>query len=166
MAIKFDLANVPDGDGGNFVPVFDDPTGNRPIYIFDTRVGTGITSLSVSGLDSDVYHIGESFLDNVYAQARFSTTGAGSNLVGVLTCFIKSDTDTTGLTSTGSKNEPAGRFSVSRVNSIIRGSNPISIGITGRTVGSTTGLSTFPTLKRTGGELTLEQSGALFDKID
>mgnify|MGYP003131862096 CR=1 FL=1 len=166
LAIKFDLANVPDGDGGNFTPVFNDPTGNRPIYIFDTRVGTGITSLSVSGLDSDVYHIGESFLDNVYAQARFSTTGAGPNLVGVLTCFIKSDTDTTGLTSTGSKNEPAGRFSVSRVNSIIRGSNPISIGITGRTVGSTTGLSTFPTLKRTGGELTLEQSGALFDKID
>ena len=155
MAIKFDLVNVPDGDGGGFAPVFNDPTGNRPIYIFDTRVGTGVTSLSISGNDNDVYHIGESFLDNVYAQAAFHSP------TGILTCLIKSNTVTTGLTSTGSVDQPVGKFSVGRIANVQRGSNPISIGITGRTVGSITGLSTFPTLKRTGGAKTFEQTGAI-----
>ena len=159
LAIKFDLVNVPDGDGGGFAPVFNDPTGNRPIYIFDTRVGTGVTSLSISGNDNDVYHIGESFLDNVYAQAAFHSP------TGILTCLIKSNTVTTGLTSTGSVDQPVGKFSVARIANVQRGSNPISIGITGRTVGSITGLSTFPTLKRTGGAKTFEQTGAIIPEI-
>ena len=154
LAIKFVLEK---DDKPSFTPVFPGATDNRPVYISDTRIGTGVTSLSISGNDNDVYAIGESFLDNIYAQASFTST----DNVGVLTCFIKSDTDTTGLTSTGSKSQPVGKFSVSRVMNLTRGSNPIAIGITGRTVGSTTGLSTFPTLKRAGGQLTFEQSGAL-----
>ena len=154
LGIKFELKKDSDG----FAPVFNDPINNRPIYISDTRIGTGVTSLSISGNDNDVYAIGESFLDNIYAQAAFTITGTN---VGVLTCLIKSDTDTTGLTSTGSVNQPVGKFSVGRVASLTRGSNPISIGITGRTVGSITGLSTFPTLKRTGGAKTFEQTGAI-----
>ena len=157
LAIKFELEK--DDTLGSFTPVFPGSTDNRPVYISDTRIGTGVTSLSISGNDNDVYAIGESFLDNIYAQASFSITDNVN--VGVLTCFIKSDTDTTGLTSTGSKSQPVGKFSVSRVMTLTRASNPISIGITGRTVGSTTGLSTFPTLKRTGGSLTFEQSGAI-----
>ena len=133
LGIKFELKK----DSAGFAPVFNDPTNNRPIYISDTRIGTGVTSLSISGNDNDVYAIGESFLDNIYAQAAFTITGTN---VGVLTCLIKSDTDTTGLTSTGSVNQPVGKFSVGRVASLTRGSNPISIGITGRTVGSTLSL--------------------------
>ena len=145
--------------------MFINPGGsdNRPVYIFDTRIGTGVTSISVSGNDNDVYGIGESFLDNIYAQKAQTNT---TSTVGVLTCLIKSNTVTTGLTSTGSVHQPVGKFSVSRVmgpgGSTL---NTIAIGITGRTVGSTTGLSTFPTLKRTGGSKTFEQTGAIIPEI-
>ena len=158
LAIKFDLAK---NDEPSFIPLISSPSDNRPIYISDTRIGTGVTSLSKSGVDTDVCAIGESFLDNIYELASFSSTAN----TGVLTCFIKSDTDITGLTSTGSKSQPVGKFSVSRVMNLTRASNPISIGITGRTVGSTTGLSTFPTLKRTGGSKTFEQTGAIIPEI-
>ena len=157
LGIEFELEKT--SVKGGYAPVFVNPSDrdNRPIYISDTRIGTGVTSLSISGNDDDVYAIGESFLDNIYAQAAFSVTDG----TGIVTCLIKSNTDTTGLTSTGSIDQPVGKFSLGRISSVTRGSNPISIGITGRTVGSITGLSTFPTLKRTGGSLTFEQSGAL-----
>ena len=156
LAIKFVLEK---DDTPSFTPIYPGSTDNRPVYIFDTRVGTGVTSLSISGLDSDVYAIGESFLDNVYTQAAFH---AGT---GIVTCLIKSDTVTTGLTSTGSVNQPVGKFSVGRIANVTRGSNRIAIGITGRTVGSITGLSTFPTLKRTAGSKTFEQTGAIIPEI-
>ena len=165
LAIKFNLERTPDKYGGGWAPVFINPGGsdNRPVYIFDTRIGTGVTSISVSGNDNDVYGIGESFLDNIYAQKAFSNT---SGVVGVLTCLIKSNTVTTGLTSTGSVHQPVGKFSVSRVMGPVGSTlNTIAIGITGRTVGSTTGLSTFPTLKRTGGSKTFEQTGAIIPEI-
>ena len=95
--------------------------------------------------------------DSIYTQAAFHVSGG----TGIVTCLIKSNTVTTGLTSTGSVNQPVGKFSLGRIANVTRGSNPISIVITGLTVGSTTGLSTFPTLKRTGGPKTFEQSGAI-----
>ena len=110
----------------------------------------------------DVYAIGESFLDNIYTQAAFTV----SDGTGIVTCLIKSNTVTTGLTSTGSVHQPVGKFSVSRVMGPVGSTlNTIAIGITGRTVGSTTGLSTFPTLKRTGGSKTFEQTGAIIPEI-
>ena len=156
LGIKFTLYR--DLSLTDFSPVFykSDGTDDRPVNIFDTRVGTGVTSISQSGFDSDVIAFGESFLDNVYQIAGFSFTGP----VGVLTCLIKSDTDTTGLTSTGTRYQPVGKFSLGRIGTIVRSSN-LAIGVTGLTVGSTTGLSTFPTLKRTGGANTFEQSGAI-----
>jgi hypothetical protein len=156
LGIKFTLYK--DQSLDSFTPVFynEDGTDDRPVNIFDTRVGTGVTSISQSGVDSDVIAIGESFLDNVYEIAGFSFTGS----VGVLTCLIKSDTDTTGLISIGSTYQPVGKFSLGRIGKIERSSN-LAIGVTGFTVGSTTGLSTFPTLKRTGGAITFEQSGAI-----
>ncbi len=160
LGIKFVLER----ESAAYSPVFVNQTDgpdNRPIYISDTRVGTGITSLSVSGNDNDVYAIGESFLDNIYTQAAFSVSSG----TGIVTCLIKSNTVTTGLTSTGSVDQPVGKFSVGRIANVQRGSNPISIGITGRTVGSITGLSTFPTLKRTGGAKTFEQTGAIIPEI-
>ena len=156
LGIKFELYKDPSLN--DFAPVFyrDDGTDDRPVNIFDTRVGTGVTSISQSGFDSDVIAFGESFLDNVYEIAGFSYSGS----VGVLTCLIKSDTDTTGLTSTGTQFQPVGKFSLGRIGNIKRSSN-LAIGVTGFTVGSTTGLSTFPTIKRTGGADTFEQSGAI-----
>ena len=47
------------------------------------------------------------------------------------------------------------------ITNLARSSNPISVGVTGLTVGSTTGLGTFPILKRTGGAKTFEQTGAI-----
>ena len=90
------------------------------------------------------------------------TTGSG-----IITCLIKSDTITTGISTFGTDSFPVGKYSVGVVKSLTRGSNPISIGVTGLTVGlvTATGISTFPTLKRTGGDDTFEQSGAIIPEI-
>ena len=45
---------------------FTDLTSNTPIYISETSVGHGITSLNESGVDTDVVAIGKTFVDNVY----------------------------------------------------------------------------------------------------
>ena len=52
-----------------------------------------------------------------------------------------------------------GTFSFGKLSSLNRSSTPISIGVTGLTVDS--GLSTFPTIQRSGGDFTLRQTGAL-----
>ena len=52
-----------------------------------------------------------------------------------------------------------GTFSFGKLSSLNRSSTPISIGVTGFTVNS--GLSTFPTIQRSGGSYTLRQTGAL-----
>ena len=42
----------------------------NPIYIYDTQVGTGLTSMDVTGSDS--VGIGTSFADNVYTVAELT----------------------------------------------------------------------------------------------
>jgi hypothetical protein len=81
--------------------------------------------------------------------------------VGLITSYIKSDSTITGLDLAGST--AIGKYSVGLITSFTRGENPISIGVTGLSVGLSTalGISTFPTLKRSGGPRTLEQSGGL-----
>ena len=59
-------------------------------------------------------------------------------------------------TTTG---DDLGSLSFGRLNNITRGSNPISITVTGLTVDSN--LSTFPTIQRAGGDYTLRNTGAL-----
>ena len=60
-----------------------------------------------------------------------------------------------------------GKYSIGRITNLSRGSNPISIGVTGLTVGLSTalGISTFPTIKRVGGQKTFEQTGAIIPEI-
>jgi hypothetical protein len=122
-----------------------------PIYIFDTRVGNGVTSIDNS--NTAVIGIGSAFVDNIYYIHQFSSSGT----TGIITCNIKSNTSVVGLTSTGSVLNPVGKFSWGRLSGFTRSSSPISIGVSGNTID--VGLSTFPTIQRRG--VGLRDTGAL-----
>ena len=111
-----------------------------PIYIFDTRIGSGLTSINTS--NSAVVGIGTTFLDNIYIISAFSSSGT----VGIITCNILSSTSVVGLASTGSTSNPVGKYSWGRLSGFSRSGSPISIGVTGNTID--VGLSTFPTIQR------------------
>ena len=53
---------------------FTDLVPTTPIYISDTSVGHGITSLNESGADDDVVAIGKTFVDNVYMVKEITST--------------------------------------------------------------------------------------------
>ena len=57
MGLKFGLSKIAD---------FTQLQPTMPIYISDTSVGHGVTSLNESGADGDVVAIGRTFVDNVY----------------------------------------------------------------------------------------------------
>jgi hypothetical protein len=122
-----------------------------PIYIFDTRVGNGVTSIDNS--NSSIVGIGTTFIDNIYYVHQFSYSAT----VGIITCNILSTTSTTGLSSSGSTSNPVGKYSWGRMSGFSRSSSPISIGVTGNTVD--VGLSTFATIQRRG--VGIRQTGAL-----
>jgi len=122
-----------------------------PIYIFDTRVGRGVTSIDTS--NSAVVGIGTTFADNIYYVHQFSSSG----VVGIITCNILSTTSTIGLSSSGNVSNPIGKFSWGRMSGFSRSSSPISIGVTGNTVD--VGLTTFATIQRRG--IGIRQTGAL-----
>ena len=96
-----------------------------PVFIKDTTVGTGITSVDTH--NSSIVGIGSTFLDNIYKVHAVTSTGEN----GQITCNIQNG-QTTGVGAglTGNFNN----------------SNPISIGVTGLTINS--GLTTFPTIQR------------------
>ena len=120
------------------------------IFIDDTTVGHGITSRNETGL-SDVA-IGSTFVDNIYQVQAISNVG----IAGSIMCHAIMNASDTGLNVSGDK---LGTFSFGKLSSLNRSSTPISIGVTGLTVDS--GLSTFPTIQRSGGSYTLRQTGAL-----
>jgi hypothetical protein len=122
-----------------------------PIYIFDTRVGNGVTSIDNS--NTAVIGIGSTFLDNIYYVHQFSYSGTA----GIITCNIKSNTSVVGLTTTGNISNPIGKFSWGRMTGFSRSNSPISIGVSGNTID--VGLSTFPTIQRRG--TGLRSTGAL-----
>lgn len=111
-----------------------------PIYVFDTNVGTGITSIDSD--DNSLVGIGTTFVDNIY----YIHSIERNNLVGIITCNILSTTDTTGIHTM--PNDICGRFSWGRLSGFRRGSTPIGIAVSGYTVNS--GLSSFPTIQRRG----------------
>jgi hypothetical protein len=148
------------GSGGNPLAlkfILEGPVGfsglqvGYPIYIFDTRVGKGVTSIDTS--NSAVVGIGTTFVDNIYYVHQFSSSAT----VGIITCNILSTTSTTGLSSSGSTSNPVGKYSWGRMSGFSRSSSPISIGVTGNTVD--VGLSTFATIQRRG--VGIRQTGAL-----
>jgi hypothetical protein len=148
------------GSGGNPLaltfylkgPVgFDGLSIGYPIYVFDTRVGKGVTSIDTS--NSAVVGIGTTFADNIYYVQQFSSSGT----IGIITCNILSTTSTIGLSSSGSISNPIGKYSWGRMSGFTRSSSPISIGVTGNTVD--VGLTTFATIQRRG--IGIRQTGAL-----
>jgi len=113
-------------------------TSGYPIYIFNTSIGTGVTSIYTS--DPSVVGVGNTFLDNIYNISAYSSI---SSNVGIITCNIVSTTSTVGLTTSGSM---VGNFSWGRMSGFSRSSSPISIGVSGKTID--VGLSTFSTIQR------------------
>ena len=120
--------------------LFGDIEVGYPIYIFNTTVGTGITSINI--LNSDVIGIGTTGVDNIYYINAFDSA------TGVATCNIRSNTNVVGLSTTGSFTYPVGKFSWGKISGFSRSQSPISIIINGKTTSS--GLSTYPTVQRRG----------------
>jgi len=118
-----------------------------PVFITDTKVGHGVTS--VNGHNNSVVSVGTTFLDNIYIVN--SVTSSGEN--GEIVCNVKNGSNIAGISTIGFHN-PAntgittslGRLSWGRLYNGVRGTTPISIGVTGFTVNS--GLTTFPTIQR------------------
>ena len=120
-----------------------------PVFITDTKVGNGITSVDTH--NSSIVGIGSTFLDNIYKVHSVTTDGAEN---GQIVCNIQNGQITgVGAGITGNF-DPAqagistvlGRITWGRLYNLSRGSNPVSIAVTGLTVNS--GLDTFPTIQR------------------
>ncbi len=136
LGLKFHLYTKTAGDYSNL-------SINYPIYISNTQVGNGVTSIYDS--NSAVVGIGTTFLDNVY---NISYAPWTSGNVGIITCNVIDDSALVGITSTGSSSVAVGRFSLGILDGATRNSNPIAIAVTGKTINS--GLTTFPTIQRRG----------------
>ena len=126
-----------------------------PIYIYDTTIGSGVTSIDNS--NSAVVGIGTTFLDNVYYVSAWSNNNAGDGpQIGIITCNVDSNSNIVGLGTTGNILNPVGKYSWGRFFGGTRSENPISIGVTGNTV---SGLTTYPTIQRRG--IGIRKTGAL-----
>ena len=121
-----------------------------PIYIYDTQIGSGVTSIDDS--NSAVVGIGTTFLDNVYYVSATSNDDA----IGIITCNVDSNSNVVGLVTTGNILNPVGKYSWGLLEGGTRSANPISIGVTGNTV---SGLTTYPTIQRRG--IGIRKTGAL-----
>ena len=137
LALKFtlnpDLTNNPNS-------VVSHLAVGTPIYIFDTQVGHGVTS--VVSDNSTVVATGTTCVDNIYFVNAFNT---GTKVV---TCNIMTGVNTTGIdtTTVGTAYTSFGGFSWGKLTGFTRGANPISIGVTGLTIDS--GLTTYPSIQR------------------
>ncbi len=141
LALKFTLDRNPFS--------FPDLQVGYPIYVSETFVGNGVTSINSN--DSDIVSISTSYLNNVYQIHAINST------LGIITCNIASYTSIVGIATTGILNYPVGRLSWGRLSGFTRSTNPISIGVSGyvSSVGITSlsynsGLSTYPIIQRRG----------------
>jgi len=113
---------------------------NYPIYVFDTTVGHGVTSIDSS--DSTLVGIGSTFADNIYKIHSITR----DNLTGIITSNVLSTTNISGVHTM--PNLISGRFSWGRLSGFERTTSSIGVAVSGYTVNS--GLTTFPTLQRRG----------------
>jgi hypothetical protein len=141
LAFKFTLDRDPFS--------FPDLQVGYPIYISETTVGHGVTSINTS--NTDKISISTSFLNNIYQIHAIDST------LGIITCNIASNTSIVGIATTGTLEYPVGRLSWGRLSGFSRSNNPISIGVTGytssigiTTLGYNSGLSTYPIIQRRG----------------
>ena len=134
LALKFtlepDFVNNPNSTAGQLKVGY-------PIMIFGTKVGHGVTS--VVSDNNTVVATGTTCLDNIYFINEYNSG------VGIITCNIHTGVNTTGING-ATVGFGTGGFSWGRLSGFSRGSNPISIGVTGLTIDS--GLSTYPTIQR------------------
>ena len=72
---------------------FTDLIPTTPIYISDTSVGHGITSLNESGVDTDVVAIGKTFVDNVYLVKEITSSSNNA----AIKVNVHSGINTTGI---------------------------------------------------------------------
>jgi len=144
LALQFNIYHNVDSNYFNGLNV-----GN-PIYIYDTRIGSGVTSINNS--DSAIVGIGTEFLDNVYYISAISN----NNRNGIITCNVKSDSNIIGIGTTGSILNSVGKYSWGRLSGGTRSEDPISIEVSGKTV---SGLSTYPTIQRR--DFGIRKTGAL-----
>ncbi len=130
---------------------FDDLNVNYPIYIFNTNVGTGVTSID-SGNNS-IVAISTDYVDNIYYIHSITKNGPDA----VIISNVRSNSNIIGLNTSGTITNPVGNFSWGILSNLETGLTNISIGVTGLTVDS--GLSTFPSIQRR--NYGLRDSGAL-----
>ena len=134
LALKFtlepDLANNPNSVAGDLKVGY-------PIMIFGTKVGHGVTS--VDGSNSTVVATGTTCLDNIYIINDYVPA------VGIITCNIMTGVNTSGING-ATVGFGTGMFSWGRLSGFTRGTNPVSIGVTGLTIDS--GLTTYPSIQR------------------
>lgn len=138
LAIKFTLDST-------LAPFTGLSVGN-PIYIFNTKVGNGVTSIYTQ--NAAIVGVGTTFLDNIYNITAVNTS------TGIITCNIQSNSSVVGIATTGST---VGQFSWGRLSGFTRSSSPISIAVS--SYKTDIGLSTFPTIQRRG--FGFNNSGAL-----
>ncbi len=125
---------------------------NDYVFVSNTTVGHGVTSLNETGLSNVC--IGSTFFDNVYQVYQVFNSG----ITGTIKCNVVASSIDVGTTSTTPKGS-LGTLSFGKLSQATRGSNPISIGVTGLT--ANVGLTSFPTIQRVGGDYTLRNTGAL-----
>jgi hypothetical protein len=128
-----------------------DLVSGYPVYIIDTKVGNGVTSVDSS--NTSIVGIGTTFLDNIYYVHSIINLGSNAQMV----CNVHSQSNIIGINTTGSIIKPLGRLSWGRFYNFERSTSPIAIGVSGLTVDS--GLSTFPTIQRRG--FGLRDTGAI-----
>ena len=132
---------------------FTDLTVGDPIYIFDTRIGSGITAIDIN--DNDTVGLGTQFLNSIYKIQSLDTN------LGKIKCNILSTTDISGevgVGTTGTALSPVGNYSWGKISGFIRSSDPVSIAVSSYT---SSGLTTYPTVQRRGGSSGLRKTGAL-----
>ena len=132
-----------------------------PIMVYDTKVGSGVTSVFDS--NNAVVAIGNTFLDNVYVVSQKSfENGPDAELI----LNIHTDSPVVGIATTGSFEDTQagaattalGYLSWGKIYNYSERSGGVSIGVTGLTVDA--GLSTFPVLQRRGNK-GFDKSGAI-----
>ena len=104
---------------------------------------------SVNTHNDSIVSVGTTFLDNIYIVHAITSSGENGEIV----CNVENGSSILGISTVGFHN-PAitglttslGRLSWGRIYNGVRGTTPISIGVTGFTVNS--GLTTFPTIQR------------------
>jgi hypothetical protein len=112
-----------------------------PIYVFDTFVGTGLTS--VDSNDTSVIGIGTEYVNNIYQVHSISVSGSNAEILS----NISTSSNIVGINTFSTVLNPVGNFSWGRFYNFSR-PNPVSIGVSGFTVD--VGLSTFPVIQRRG----------------